>query len=123
MGSEMCIRDRLQPAADAEDRLAGLDEGPDERHFVGVAQRVAHPVGVQRFFPITLRRHVVAALQHKAIQRLGVVFPAHRPALPMPTLWRGQVQVIPGAGHAPQWEQPAAFNSLLAAFVADCAGW
>lgn len=40
--------------------------------------------------------------------------------LEMPTLWRGQVQVVPGAGHAPQWEQPAAFNSLLAAFVADC---
>lgn len=40
--------------------------------------------------------------------------------LAMPTLWRGQVQVIPGAGHAPQWEQPELFNALLAAFVNDC---
>ena len=42
--------------------------------------------------------------------------------VPMPTLWRGEVQVIAGSGHAPQWEQPAAFNSLLAAFIADCTG-
>ena len=39
---------------------------------------------------------------------------------PMPTLWRGQVQVIAGAGHAPQWEQPEAFNALLAAFLEEC---
>jgi len=42
--------------------------------------------------------------------------------LPMPSLWRSEVQVIPGSGHAPQWEQPAAFNALLSAFVADCEG-
>ncbi|MCU0493845.1 MAG: alpha/beta hydrolase [Chloroflexaceae bacterium] len=42
--------------------------------------------------------------------------------LSMPTLWRNHVQIISGAGHAPQWEQPAHFNELLAAFVADCVG-
>jgi pimeloyl-ACP methyl ester carboxylesterase len=40
--------------------------------------------------------------------------------LTMPTLWRGAVQVITGAGHIPQWEQPDKFNALLEAFVADC---
>ena len=40
--------------------------------------------------------------------------------LSMPTLWRGQVQTITGAGHAPHWEQPQQFNSLLEAFVQDC---
>ncbi len=40
----------------------------------------------------------------------------------IPTLWRGEVQLIPGAGHAPHWEQPALFNALLSAFVADCEG-
>ena len=40
--------------------------------------------------------------------------------VPMPTLWRGQVQVIPNAGHAPQWEQPEAFNALLTAFLEEC---
>jgi pimeloyl-ACP methyl ester carboxylesterase len=40
-------------------------------------------------------------------------------SLKMPTLWRGEVQVIEGAGHAPHWEQPERFNALLADFVAD----
>ncbi|NOX60346.1 MAG: alpha/beta hydrolase [Chloroflexi bacterium] len=42
--------------------------------------------------------------------------------LTMPTLWRGAVQVIPDAGHAPQWEQAERFNALLAAFLSDAAG-
>jgi pimeloyl-ACP methyl ester carboxylesterase len=39
--------------------------------------------------------------------------------LNMPTLWRGEIQVIRAAGHAPQWEQPEVFNGLLDAFMAD----
>ncbi|MFC0241984.1 alpha/beta fold hydrolase [Rhodopseudomonas telluris] len=39
--------------------------------------------------------------------------------LTMPTLWRGAVQVIDGAGHLPQWEQADRFNALLDAFVAE----
>lgn len=39
--------------------------------------------------------------------------------LSAPTLWRGEVQVIPGAGHAPHWETPDAFNALIEAFVQD----
>jgi pimeloyl-ACP methyl ester carboxylesterase len=42
-------------------------------------------------------------------------------SLVMPTLWRGAVQTIPGAGHAPQWETPEAFDALLEAFVAETA--
>jgi pimeloyl-ACP methyl ester carboxylesterase len=40
--------------------------------------------------------------------------------LAMPTRWRGAVQVIPDAGHAPQWEQPERFNALLEAFIEEC---
>lgn len=47
---------------------------------------------------------------------------AYFASLAMPTLWRGAVQTIADAGHSPHWEQPAAFNALLAAFAADCAG-
>jgi len=39
--------------------------------------------------------------------------------LTIPSLWRGKVQVIENAGHAPHWEQPEQFNTLLAEFVAD----
>ncbi len=35
----------------------------------------------------------------------------------IPALWRGEMQIIPGAGHAPQWETPEQFNALVAAFV------
>ena len=41
--------------------------------------------------------------------------------LTMPTLWRGAVQTIPGAGHAPQWETPQAFDALLEAFIEETA--
>jgi len=37
--------------------------------------------------------------------------------LEMPTLWRGAVQIIPGAGHTLQTETPEAFSALLSAFV------
>jgi pimeloyl-ACP methyl ester carboxylesterase len=39
--------------------------------------------------------------------------------LTIPTLWRGAVQVIPGAGHSPQQETPEAFTALLEQFIAD----
>ncbi|WP_022723822.1 alpha/beta fold hydrolase [Rhodopseudomonas sp. B29] len=42
--------------------------------------------------------------------------------LTMPTLWRGQVQTIEGAGHLPQWEQAERFNALLEAFVSEANG-
>lgn len=42
-------------------------------------------------------------------------------AVRMPTLWRGCVQLIDGAGHSPQWESPARFDALLSAFVHDTA--
>ena len=44
--------------------------------------------------------------------------PAFFDTLTAPTLWRGAAQRIPGAGHAPFRQTPAAFNALLAAFLA-----
>ncbi|WP_189154871.1 alpha/beta fold hydrolase [Lentzea pudingi] len=39
--------------------------------------------------------------------------------LDFPALWRGEVQVIPGAGHAPHQETPEAFAALLNEFMTD----
>lgn len=39
--------------------------------------------------------------------------------LTIPALWRGKVQVIPGAGHAAHQETPEAFSDLLEQFIAD----
>ncbi|MDP1825595.1 MAG: alpha/beta hydrolase [Archangium sp.] len=40
--------------------------------------------------------------------------------LQLPTLWRGAVQDIADAGHAPHWEAPEIFNRLLGEFASDC---
>ncbi len=40
--------------------------------------------------------------------------------LTAPTLWRGSVQLIADAGHAPHWEQPSRFNALLEEFALEC---
>jgi pimeloyl-ACP methyl ester carboxylesterase len=42
--------------------------------------------------------------------------------LTAPTLWRGEVQVIPGAGHALHQEAPQPFAALLTDFIADVDG-
>lgn len=41
--------------------------------------------------------------------------------LRLPTLWRGEVQLIEGAGHAPHLERTDEFATLLASFVEECA--
>lgn len=39
--------------------------------------------------------------------------------LAIPTLWRGAVQIVPAAGHAPHQEAPEEFASLLEQFITD----
>jgi len=39
--------------------------------------------------------------------------------LPAPTLWRGQVQVIEGAGHAAQWEKAESFDKIVDEFASS----
>ena len=39
--------------------------------------------------------------------------------LSIPSLWRGSVQLIPEAGHAPHQETPDEFSELLQQFIAD----
>lgn len=55
-------------------------------------------------------------------ERERVVSGDYIAALELPTLWRGAVQTIPGAGHTPQWETPEAFDALVEAFLADTLG-
>lgn len=59
------------------------------------------------------------AVLHGAEEQL--VNGAYFASLAMPTLWRGAVQTVPGAGHAPQWETPQAFDALIEAFVEETA--
>ena len=48
-----------------------------------------------------------------------VINPVYLESIPVPTLWRGRVQMIEEAGHSPQWETPSAFGGLLDSFVRD----
>jgi pimeloyl-ACP methyl ester carboxylesterase len=51
-----------------------------------------------------------------------LVNPDYLRKLTAPTLWRGEVQVIPGAGHALHQEATQQFAALLADFIADVDG-
>lgn len=42
--------------------------------------------------------------------------------LTIPALWRGEVQLISGAGHAPHQETPRRFAALLTDFIGDLGG-
>ena len=61
--------------------------------------------------------HLKAPLAILHGERDQLVNPAFFATLTAPTLWRGAVQTIAHAGHAPQWETPAAFDSLIEAFT------
>lgn len=52
--------------------------------------------------------------QHEPFARLG-----YFPTVNYRTLWRDTCFVINGAGHAPFWQRPEAFNPLLQAFAND----
>ncbi|PYC63390.1 alpha/beta hydrolase [Micromonospora arborensis] len=41
--------------------------------------------------------------------------------LTIPTLWRGEIQVLAGVGHAPHQEAPQQFAALLSEFIGDLA--
>lgn len=57
------------------------------------------------------------AVLHGAEEQL--VNRAYFDMLTVPTLWRGAVQAIADAGHAPHWEQAPTFDALLDAFVRE----
>jgi pimeloyl-ACP methyl ester carboxylesterase len=89
----------------------------DGRARAAVAASI-RPGGYKDELEVVAGLSVPLAVLHGAEEQL--VSGGYLAELSAPTLWRGQVQLIPGAGHAPHWEQPAQFNALLGAFVADC---
>ena len=75
------------------------------------------PDGYQDEVEIVANLSIPLAIFHGGEEQL--VNKAYIGKLTMPTLWRGEIQVISAAGHAPQWEQPEEFNGLLEAFMTD----
>ena len=60
---------------------------------------------------------VPLAILHGAEER--VINGMYISSLEMPTLWRGETQIIEDAGHIPQWEKQEAFNELLESFLKE----
>lgn len=89
----------------------------DGRARAAIAASI-RPGGYKDEVEIAANLTVPLAIVHGAQEQL--ISGAYLDAVPMPTIWRGAVQVIPGAGHAPHWEAPDAFNALLAEFLTDC---
>jgi pimeloyl-ACP methyl ester carboxylesterase len=103
-----------RPAAFVEDIRAS-----DGRARAAVAASI-RPDGYKDEVAVVAGLEVPLAVVHGAEEQL--VNGAYFDSLAMPSLWRGAVQVVPGAGHAPHWEQPEAFNALLGAFLEECFG-
>jgi pimeloyl-ACP methyl ester carboxylesterase len=87
---------------------------PDMREYLGVntaLDKVADEAGI-----VARMTHPLAIFHPEGDRFIrGTYFDE----LEIPTLWRGNTQFIPDSGHCPQLEQPAAFNKLLEAFMAD----
>ena len=76
------------------------------------------PGGYEDEIDVVANLRVPLGILHGSEEQL--VNGAYLKTLTAPTLWRGAVQVIPDAGHAPHWEQPETFNALLEAFALKC---
>lgn len=101
-----------------DDRFMADIRRSDGRARAAIAASI-RPGGYKDEVQVAANLRVPLAVVHGAQEQL--VSGAYFAAISMPTLWRGAVQVIEGAGHAPHWETPDAFNALLADFLADCA--
>ena len=109
------LGDAGDASLEAEFKRQILATDPNAR--TGLAMNAGTPYQDQ----VEIVRHMERplAILHGAEERLVGLDYLRR--LEAPTLWRGEVQVIQHAGHAPHVEQPAAFNGLLAAFVEEVA--
>ncbi len=69
--------DQLQTAAHAKHWFAGGDKSLHQRLLIHVADAVAAPARVQRCLAIAAGPDIGAAVQHQAVQPLGVVVKVH----------------------------------------------
>lgn len=100
-----------------DDRFMADIRRSDGRARAAIAASI-RPDGYKDEVQVAANLRLPLAVVHGAQEQL--INGAYFAAVSMPTLWRGAVQVIADAGHAPHWETPDAFNTLLADFLADC---
>jgi pimeloyl-ACP methyl ester carboxylesterase len=96
------IEDVLRTDGQARAELGASVRRSDYRDEIAVVRQLKQPL----------------AVLHGAEEQF--INGAYFATLAMPTLWRGAVQSIADAGHAPHWEQADAFNHLIDAFADEC---
>ncbi|HHW85206.1 MAG TPA: alpha/beta hydrolase [Chloroflexi bacterium] len=100
-----------------DDRFLADIRRSDGRARAAIAASI-RPGGYKDEVQVVAKLRTPLAVLHGAQEQL--VNGAYFASIPMPTLWRGAVQEIADAGHAPHWETADVFNTLLADFLADC---
>lgn len=103
----------------SDDRFMDDIRRADGRARAAIAASI-RPGGYKDEVDVVKNLRVPLAVVHGGQEQL--INGAYFDGLTMPTLWRGAVQVIPAAGHAPHWETPSAFNAVLGDFLAECLG-
>ena len=100
------------PTDDLVEDIRRTDGAARERLFASIqAGRLADEVQI-----ISRLGRPIAILHGEHDQLINLEYLR---GLTIPTLWRGAVQVLPGAGHIPQVEAPEDFADLLTRFLAD----
>lgn len=108
----LCFEDQLEPAFVAAIRRA------DGRARSVFQRSIMRGDGVDQKLTVENAATPVAIVNgaREPFARLG-----YFPTLHYRTLWRNTCIVISGAGHAPFWQKPDAFNPLLGQFCDDVA--
>jgi pimeloyl-ACP methyl ester carboxylesterase len=120
--SEETLREYLttlvKPGAQVPQVFADEFRRTDPRTRSALAASIG-PNGYRDELEAAANLGIPLAIFHGAHER--IVNGAYFEGLSLPTLWRGAVHPIAGAGHAAHWEAPAAFDALLEAFARECA--
>lgn len=110
-------RAMVAPESEVPPQIAA-DIRRTDPHFRSGMQAAIAQLGYEDEIEIVRALTQPIAVFHGAADTL--INAAYIETVVMPTLWRGAVQRIEGAGHYPQLERPEAFDALLEAFARDC---
>lgn len=114
---EAWARALVAPTSEVPHQIAADVRRTDPQFRSGLQVALAE-LGYQDEVEIVSALTQPIAVLHGAADSL--VNDAYLATIAMPTLWRGAVQTIEGAGHFAQLERPEAFDALLEAFARDC---
>jgi pimeloyl-ACP methyl ester carboxylesterase len=106
----------ISPSTSWPSGLVGAMKRADARKRSSILESIAR-VGYADECDILAQVGKPVAVLHG--ERDALVPKSYLASVPIPTLWRGTVQVIPDASHAAHWDSTADFDSLVATFLSE----